>query len=112
MHKMTFFPLGNADCCRINLENERTILVDFAATRDPDDADDRRCDLPELLRADLKARKREFFDVVAFTQSMAEPVVRKFVESRTTSPSLPGPSPLRIRPFTSLYVTMSALRKR
>jgi len=67
MHKMTFFPLGNADCCRINLENERTILVDFAATRDPDDADDRRCDLPELLRADLKARKREFFDVVAFT---------------------------------------------
>lgn len=67
MHRMTFFPLGNADCCRIDLENERTILVDFAATCDPDDADDRRCDLPELLRADLRERKREYFDVVAFT---------------------------------------------
>ncbi|OGQ94913.1 MAG: hypothetical protein A2284_18905 [Deltaproteobacteria bacterium RIFOXYA12_FULL_61_11] len=67
MHKMTFFPLGNADCCRIDLECGRTILVDFAATRDPDDDDDLRCDLPELLRADLKERKRDYYDVVAFT---------------------------------------------
>lgn len=67
MHKMTFFPLGNADCCRIDLESSRTILVDFAATRDPDNDDDPRCDLPELLRADLKESKRDYYDVVAFT---------------------------------------------
>jgi hypothetical protein len=64
---MTFFPIGNADCCRIDLECNRTILVDFAATRDPDDDDDPRCNLPELLRADLEERKRDYYDVVAFT---------------------------------------------
>lgn len=26
MHKMTFFLLGNADCCRIDLECARNIL--------------------------------------------------------------------------------------
>lgn len=67
MHKMTFFPLGNADCCRIELENEKMILVDFADTRDPDDDDDLRCDLPELLRADLRESDRDYYDVVAFT---------------------------------------------
>lgn len=67
MHKLTFFPLGNADCCRIDLENGRKLLVDYAATRDPEDGDDRRCDLPTLLRADLEEGKRDNFDVVAFT---------------------------------------------
>lgn len=67
MHTMTFFPLGNADCCRIDLECGKSILVDFADTRDPADDDDPRCDLPEILRADLKARRRDYYDVVAFT---------------------------------------------
>ena len=67
MHSMTFFPLGNADCYRIELDCGRTILIDFADTRDADDDDDRRCDLPELLRADLKKKGREYFDVVAFS---------------------------------------------
>ena len=67
MHTMTFFPLGNADCCRIELGCGRTALIDFAATRDTDDDDDPRCDLPELLRADLKKKGRDYFDVVAFS---------------------------------------------
>ena len=67
MHKMTFFPLGNADCCRIELECDSIVLIDFAATRDPDHDQDRRCDLPEILRADLKDKSRDHFDVVAFT---------------------------------------------
>ena len=67
MHSMTLFPLGNADCCRIELDCGRTILIDFADTRDADDDDDRRCDLPELLRADLKEKGRDYFDVVAFS---------------------------------------------
>jgi hypothetical protein len=64
---MTLFPLGNADCCRIDLECGRKILVDYAATLDPDDEDDLRCDLPEELREDLKKSERDYYDVVAFS---------------------------------------------
>ena len=67
MHKLTFFPLGNADCCRVDLDNGRKLLVDYAATRDPNDDNDRRCDLPTLLREDLDEAGRNDFDVVAFT---------------------------------------------
>ena len=68
MHKMTFFPLGNADCCRIDLEGgKKKILFDYADTRDPDDQDDKRCDLPKELRQDLRDCNRNYFDVVAFT---------------------------------------------
>ena len=67
MHKLTFFPLGNADCCRIDLSNGKKILFDFAETRCPDDKNDRRCDLPKLLSQDLEAADRDYFDVVAFT---------------------------------------------
>ena len=31
--KLTFYPLGNADCCLISLADSRTLVVDFAATR-------------------------------------------------------------------------------
>ena len=67
MHKLTFFPLGNADCCRIDLENGKKILFDYANTRNPDDDDDLRCDLEQELRDDLDAADRDSFDVVAFT---------------------------------------------
>ena len=67
MHKMTFFPLGNADCCLIELSCERTILMDFAATKDESDDYDLRCDLPELLKDGLKKTNRDYYDVVAFS---------------------------------------------
>lgn len=67
MHKLNFFPLGNADCCRIDLDGGQRILFDCAATRDPDDAHDRRCDLHQELRDDLDAGRRDYFDAVAFT---------------------------------------------
>ena len=67
MHTMTFFPLGNADCCRIELSCDRTILIDFAATKDENDDYDRRCDLPELLKDGLKKKNRDYFDAVAFS---------------------------------------------
>lgn len=66
-HKLTFFPLGNADCSRIDLANGKKMLVDYAATRDPNKDDDRRCDLPSLLRDDLDEHERNHFEVVAFT---------------------------------------------
>lgn len=67
MAKLTFFPLGNADCCRIDLDNGNKLLFDFAATRDPSDKNDLRIDLPKELRSDLKAAGRDRFEVVAFT---------------------------------------------
>jgi hypothetical protein len=67
MHTITFFPLGNADCCRIDLSGGQKILFDYADTRCADDPTDKRIDLPTELRADLKAAIRDFYDVVAFT---------------------------------------------
>ena len=67
MHTVTFFPLGNADCTRVELANNKTLLFDYANMRCADDANDKRCDLPKLLRDRLKANGRDYYDVVAFT---------------------------------------------
>jgi hypothetical protein len=67
MPKLSFFPLGNADCTRIDLDDGRKILFDYADRRDPDDEEDLRCDLPKELRDDLEQQNRDYFDVVAFT---------------------------------------------
>lgn len=67
MHKLTFYPLGNAETLRIDLENGRQILIDYADRRDPNNTFDLRCDLPALLKADLTAAKRTDYDVVVFT---------------------------------------------
>ena len=53
MHKITFHNLGNADCIRLKLSNDRRVLFDYADCRDPKNADDRRCDLPRTLREEL-----------------------------------------------------------
>lgn len=67
MHTLTFYPLGNADTSKIDLPNGRTLLFDYANTRDPDDATDLRIDLAKQLRAELSKAGRKSFDVVAFT---------------------------------------------
>lgn len=67
MHKITFFPLGNADCCKIDLSDGRKMLFDFADCRDKGDKNDQRIDLAKTLRNDLKSAKRNYFDVVAFS---------------------------------------------
>ena len=66
-HKLNFFPLGNADCTRIDLHSGDQILIDYAAMLDPTCKDDLRIDLPAELRKDLEARKRDFYNVVMFT---------------------------------------------
>lgn len=65
MHKVTFFPLGNANTSRIDLGNGRKVLIDYAATRDPDHP--KRIDLPAELRRDLAEAGRNNYDAVAFT---------------------------------------------
>ena len=64
---LTFHPLGNADCTRIDMADGREMLVDYADMRNGDDFSDKRCDLPALLKADLRATKRDAYDVVMFT---------------------------------------------
>lgn len=65
MPTLTFYPLGNADCCLINLANKKKILFDYAHKRNEDDEDDKRIDLPAELKKDLG--KRDYYDAVAFT---------------------------------------------
>ena len=64
-----FFPLGNADTLRLDLADGRKVLVDFAAMRNEDDDEDKRCDLPAELRLDLKKAGRDFFDAVCITHT-------------------------------------------
>lgn len=72
MPELTFFPLGNADCCRVDLTNKRKLLFDYAATRCEDDESDKRVDLAKLLRDDLNSNRRNHFDVVTFTHLDAD----------------------------------------
>jgi hypothetical protein len=67
MHKVTFFPLGNADCCHIDTAAGKKFLFDYANMRCADDKTDKRIDLPAVLKEDLKAAKRDGYDVVGFT---------------------------------------------
>lgn len=65
MATLTFYPLGNADCTLIKLDNGKKILFDYAAMRCEDDKTDKRIDLRSELKKDLG--KRDYYDVVAFT---------------------------------------------
>ena len=67
MHTITFHPLGNADCYRIDTANGKKLLFDYADVRCADDPNDKRIDLPATLRDDLKRANRDYYDVVAFT---------------------------------------------
>lgn len=69
MHKLTFYPLGNADCCKVDLANGKKLLFDYASVSDSADKDDLRIDLPNALRDDLDENDRNYYDVVAFTHA-------------------------------------------
>ncbi len=66
MPQLTVYNLGNADTCKIDLMDGRQMLVDYAATK-TDEEEDKRCDLPELLKEDLNSKDKTAYDVVAFT---------------------------------------------
>lgn len=67
MPRLTFYPLGNADTCLIDLINGKKVLFDFAEMRCRDDDDDKRIDLSATLRKDLKDARRNGYDVFAVT---------------------------------------------
>ena len=65
--KITFHPLGNADCTRIDLSDGQKLLIDFADVRNTDDPSDQRIDLSKELKDDLRASNRDGYEVVLFT---------------------------------------------
>jgi hypothetical protein len=64
---ITFFPIGNADTCRLDLADGRKVLVDYADMLDRSEPCDKCCDLPAELKSDLAAFRRDYFDVVCFS---------------------------------------------
>ena len=69
MAKLTFYPLGNADSCLVEFADDRLMLVDYFYCQATESEEDKRCNLPEKLRAVLDSKKRDDFDVVAFTHA-------------------------------------------
>lgn len=67
MATVTAYNLGNADTSRIDLNNGKKLLIDYADMRCEGDPNDKRVDLPAELLKDLTATKRDYYDVVAFT---------------------------------------------
>ena len=58
MAKVTFYPLGNADCCLIRLDNDKLFVFDYADIKNPDDSEDKRIALREAFDEDIGWPKR------------------------------------------------------
>lgn len=67
MASITFYPLGNADCCLIKTDKGSKILFDFADTRDSTNKDDKRIALLEAVRKDIGWPNTKEIDILAIT---------------------------------------------
>jgi len=67
MHKLSFYPLGNADTTLISLENGKDILFDFANVADPGDSNEKRAILDKDLRDYMEGKDKDTFEVAAFS---------------------------------------------
>lgn len=67
MAKITYYPLGNADCCVIRLDNGKLFVFDYADMHNPDNDDDRRMPLKENFRQDIGWPSQKTVDVFAVT---------------------------------------------
>lgn len=63
MHRLTFYPLGNADTLFIDLEGGRVLIFDYADMRDPNDRYDRRWDIKTDISDKLEKKNRDDVDV-------------------------------------------------
>jgi hypothetical protein len=76
MTKITFYPLGNADCCLLHLSNELMFVFDYADMHDPEDRADQRLPLAKHFKEDIGWPKRKHVDVLAFTHGDNDHVKR------------------------------------
>jgi len=68
-HTITFYPVGNGDTCQILLAGGKRVLFDYCHRKVAEDADDPRIDLKKHFQDELKAAKRDYLDMVAFTHA-------------------------------------------
>ena len=68
-HTISFYPVGNGDTEQIVLANERRILFDFCHRQKGENDESPEIDLKAQLKSELKAAKRDYYDVVAFTHA-------------------------------------------
>lgn len=68
MHKLTFFPIGNANSTLIELDNGRTLLLDYAHYPAAETDEDPRFNLQTAMLEKFKG-KDAGLDVVAFTHA-------------------------------------------
>ena len=71
-HHLIFYPVGNGDTCQIRLAGGKRVLFDYCHRGVAEDEDDPRIDLKTHLQDELKAAKRDYFDMVAFTHADAD----------------------------------------
>lgn len=67
MANITFYPLGNADCCLIKTNHGHRIVFDYADKKNRDDKNDKRIALLEAFRADIGWPDHKEVDVLAVT---------------------------------------------
>lgn len=67
MTKITFYPIGNADTCLLQLTNGLHFVFDYADMNDPSDESDKRMPLAANFKTDIGWPKRKEIDVLAFT---------------------------------------------
>lgn len=67
MASVTFYPLGNADCCLIKTDLGQLFAFDFADMHYPGDPNDKRMPLAESFRTDIGWPDRKAVDVLAIT---------------------------------------------
>lgn len=68
-HNIVFYPVGNGDTTQIIMAKGRRFLFDFNHCKAAEDEKDPRIDLHKRLKDDLKAAKRDYYDMVAFTHA-------------------------------------------
>jgi len=76
MSKVIFYPLGNADCSLVQLNNGLTFVFDYADMNDPEDRADQRLPLAKHFKEDLGWPQRKYVDVLAFTHGDNDHVKR------------------------------------
>lgn len=67
MAKVTYYPIGNADCGLLSTDGGKFFLFDFADKRNKEDEDDKRIDLAESVKADIGWPKKKNVDVLSIT---------------------------------------------
>ncbi len=75
MHKLTFFPIGNADTTFIEVEGGRLIILDYAHVKNVDDPYDNRCNIESDLRERLKGLNRKDVDVFCITHIDSDHII-------------------------------------